>query len=412
MCRSPPQFSGPRYGAVVLTDSNGVVATAYLEGTGSGPQLNFLPAVQSNLGSGLNGPIGVAVDGAGDIFLTDRTRIVEETYSGGSYTQSVIPTTGLKLAEGIAIDSAGNLYVADIEGKDVLELVASGGSYTQRTIVSNLDGPTGVAVDSSGNAYIADFYAGRVLKEAPSQDGFTESVIGSGFADGSLFAIAVDDPGNLYLVGENGGINVETLASGHYIQSFLKAGVSGPAAGIAVDRNGNIYVSDLNDNRILRVGFTSQGATQTAIWANVMGTRGLAFDGAGNLYVASTPNKPPNAVVKLDSADAPALNFGEVPYGTPTSAAQKTITLENIGNAALQFPALESTANPALTGEFLLSTGSPAGCSVVASGSGSPGTLAAGAGCQFAVSFNASAIEPESGSLVFIDNNLNTSGPA
>jgi sugar lactone lactonase YvrE len=405
-----PRFSGPRYGAVVLNDANGVVATGYLEGIGSGPQLNFLPAVQSNLGTGLNGPIGVAVDGAGDVFLTDRTRIVEEIYSGSSYTQSVISTTGLKVAEGIAIDSAGNLYVADAEGRDVLKLTPSGGSYTQQAVVSNLVEPTGVAVDSSGNVYITDYEAGRLLKETPTPNGYSESIIGSGFGDLSVFGVAVDDAGNLYLAGE-GVLYIETLTAGQYIQSFVKAPVS-QASGIAVDRNGDLYISELNNNQVVQLSFTTQGRFQEKVWGSVKSPRGLAFDGAGNLYVASAPNGPPYAVVKLDSADAPAVNFGKVPYGNTGSATLKTITLENIGNAALQFPALESTANPALAGEFLLGPGSVSGCAVVASGSATPGTLAAGFDCELLVRFDVSTLGPQSGSIVFTDSNLNASGPA
>jgi sugar lactone lactonase YvrE len=406
-----PRFAAMRYGAVVLSDASGVVTTAYLEGSGTGPQLNFLPAVESAIGKDLSSPIGTAVDGAGNVYITDRTRILKETFSGGSYTQSEV-ATDLQLAECIAIDGAGNLYVADIYARDVLKLIPSGSGYVQQKIASGLQGPTGVAVDSGGNVYVVDYYAGRLLKETPGPNGYTQSLIGSQFSGNSIFDVAVDDSGNLFLCGDQGGIVIETLTSGHYIESFTKGGVPGVTTGIALDRNGNIYLSDFNDNRIVRVSFTSEGSLQTAVWANVASPRGLAFDGSGNLYAVSSPNGP-GTTLKLNSADGPAFNFGDVTYGTPAKNTQQTFALENIGNEPLQFPASSSAGNPALSDGFKLSTLGQLGCQL--SESESEATLkpiAPGASCSLGVSFDASQIGPVSGTLVFTDNNLNAAGPA
>lgn len=90
-----PQFAGSRYGAVVLKDASGnVIGNTYLQGTGSGPQTAFLPGTESTVPtSTLNFPEGVAVDAAGSLYIADANndRILKETLVGGVYVESVVP---------------------------------------------------------------------------------------------------------------------------------------------------------------------------------------------------------------------------------------------------------------------------------------------------------------------------------
>jgi sugar lactone lactonase YvrE len=376
-----------------------------------GPQLNFLPPAQSVIGSSqINGPTGVAVDGAGNLYVSDQTRILKETLSSGSYTQSVIPTTGLEVAEDIAIDGAGNLYVADYGG-EVLKLAPSNGSYIQQTVASGLGHATGVAVDGAGNVYVDDSFSGRLLKETPTASGYTQATIGEfpgyGVPDATS-KVAVDGNGNLFVIGVE-SIYIETVTSGGYIQSFLKAPV-GPSSGIALDRAGNVYLSAFENNRVVKLSFDGE-LVRSAVVAGVNEPEGLAFDGAGNLYVATFSSVPPNAIVKLGFAQTPALNFGNVPYGTVASTTQQTLTLENIGNQPLQLPILQSGDNPALNGDFVLGTTASSGCPIIAASASSPGILANGDSCGYTLTFAPTQLGPARGSVVLTDNNLNAAGP-
>ena len=97
--------------------------------------------------TGLTTPSGVAVDTAGDLYVTDwhNNRVVK--LAAGSSTQTVLPFTGLNSPSGVAVDAAGNLYVADYGNNRVLKLAA--GSATQDVLpFTGLNSPSGVAVDS------------------------------------------------------------------------------------------------------------------------------------------------------------------------------------------------------------------------------------------------------------------------
>jgi serine/threonine protein kinase, bacterial len=106
--------------------------------------------------TGLNWPAGVAVDVAGNLYLTQASqtgRVLK--LPAGSVTQIVLPFTGLSVATGVAVDSAGNLYVTEEGGGRVLKLPAS--SATQEVLpFTDLESSHGVAVDAAGNLYVTD----------------------------------------------------------------------------------------------------------------------------------------------------------------------------------------------------------------------------------------------------------------
>ena len=102
----------------------------------------------------------MAVDSAGNVYVADHgnSRVVK--LAAG--TQTVLPFTGLTGPNGVAVDSAGNVYVADLSQR-VLKLAA--GSNTQTVLpFTGLNTPAGVAVDHAGNVYVSDFKNNQVVK--------------------------------------------------------------------------------------------------------------------------------------------------------------------------------------------------------------------------------------------------------
>jgi hypothetical protein len=118
-----PKFAGTRYGAAKLLDGSGnVIVTGYVQGTGVGPQVTFLPGTQSVIAdNGSDGSftpvgVGVAVDGSGNVYISDSAQVLKETLTVDGYIQSVVAsaaTNGPVTPEGIAVDGSGNVYITD-----------------------------------------------------------------------------------------------------------------------------------------------------------------------------------------------------------------------------------------------------------------------------------------------------------
>jgi len=331
-----------------------------VDGTGSAARFSY--------------PAGLAVDGAGTLFVADNQTIRRVTPAGvvttfaGQYGQSgSVDGTGsaarFKGVMGIVADAAGTLYVTDIDwtGSRLRRVTAAGVVTTLAGADSGyVDGPasaarlwgsTGLAVDSFGGLYIADTWnhairhvgldlsfsttAGHAGRSG-SADGTGDAALfglkmggswwssddiwyeGPGEGPGAGGGIAVDDVGNVYVAdNQNSTIRritpagaVTTLA-GLPGQSWVsKDGVGSAAwfanlAGLAVDRLGNVYVADWVPayggavRKITPAGSVTtlagvadqQGSTDgTGSLARFFAPRGIAVDRDGNLYVADTHN--------------------------------------------------------------------------------------------------------------------------
>jgi sugar lactone lactonase YvrE len=390
-----PQYPGTRHGAVLLEDGSGnVLATAYIYGTGTGPQVAFNPGTQSTVASGLMNPDGVALDGSGNVYIADdnNNRVLKETLSAGTYTQSVL--VSVSNPAGIAVDGNGDVYIADVGDSLVLKETPSGGSYAQTTVGSGLLSASGVAVDGSGNIYIADSGNHRVLLETLSGGTYTQTSIGSGFSNPA--SVAVDGSGNVYVADSaNNQIVEETLAGSSYTQAPLFTGLNG-LLGVAVDGVGNVYIAD-TAGEILKETLSGASYTQSTLTTGLSLPQALVVDGRGNVFIADSNH---NQVLEENFASPPSLSFASTTVGSTSSDSPKAVTVENIGNAALLFTSSGLVA-PADFSQ-VTGSGSPADC--VDSGS-----VAAGAGCDLSIRFapTTSAILLESFTLA--DNALNAS---
>jgi sugar lactone lactonase YvrE len=245
---------------------------------------------------------------------------------------------GARFAEpgGIAADSAGNLYVADGQNHTIRKITSQGVVTTLAGLAGErgaLDGPgalarfndpSAVAVDPAGNIYVADTGNMTIRKITPA--GVVTTLAGlagtigatNGTSAGSRFnvpqGIALDGAGNCY-VGDTGNSTIRKITPAGVVSTLAgSAGQSGSAdgagstarfngpTGLAVDGAGTVYVADLINATIRKItpagmvttlagvagslGFADgMGASARFSWPN-----GLAFDGAGNLYVADSHN--------------------------------------------------------------------------------------------------------------------------
>ena len=113
------------------------------------------------------------MDGAGNVYVADSCPTVEVCrvrnrqvlkLAAGSNTQTVLPFTGLNRPDGVAVDTAGNVYVLD--GKNRVVKLAGGSNVQTVLPFTGLDGPDGMTVDTAGNVYVTDWANAQVVKLA------------------------------------------------------------------------------------------------------------------------------------------------------------------------------------------------------------------------------------------------------
>lgn len=316
-------------------DSKGVISN--FAGTGTAGSSGDGSAAAS---AQLSGPQGLAVDTAGNLYIADTQNHRVRKVTGG--TMSTVAGSGtagfagdgaaagsaqLNLPFGVAVDSAGNLYIAEFGNNRVRKVTAGG---TINTLAGNgvfgysgdggqatgamLNGPQGIAVDASGNVYIADTANNRVRQVAPN--GVITTVAGTGIAGfsdsgsavsaqvGNPVAVAVDSTGNLFIA--DGSSRVRKVFVSGLIQSIAGNGtkgytgdggiatsatLSGPSA-LAVNSAGNVWVADTLNNAVRLLQFVSGGTMVNAV-----------TNGASNL---SGPVAPGEVIVIYGSGLGPA----------------------------------------------------------------------------------------------------------
>jgi serine/threonine-protein kinase len=229
-------------------------------------------------------PGGVALDKAGDVYVTSEGmygRVVE--LAPGSSNPTVLPFSGLYQPQGLTVDGAGTVYVADFNNR-VVKLAA--GSNTQTVLpFTGLNYPEGVAVDGQGSVYVADRGNNRVLKLAAGSNAQTVlQFTGLKNPDG----VAVDPAGNVYVTDTDNN-RVLMLAAGASAQTVLPFGSVPVPWGIAVDNAGDVLVTEHDANQVLKLAAGSN--TPTVLPLTGLNTPlGVAVDNAGTVYVADRGN--------------------------------------------------------------------------------------------------------------------------
>jgi len=272
-------------------------------------------------------PSDVVFDTAGNVYIAEwaNSRIREISASTGDintvagdgtpgYSGDGGPATSAELYNpgGIAMDSSGNIYIADTNNYRIRKVTASTGIIT--TVAGNgtygysgdggpatsaeLAYPEKVALDGSGNIYIADSYNERIRKVTAST-GVITTVAGNGTAGYS---------------GDGGPATSAELSS---------------PAGVALDSSGNIYIADLSNSRIRKVtvstgvittvagngtaGYSGDGGPATS--AEIFFPFSVATDSGGNFYIADFDNCRIRLVTVASGTISTAAGDGTCGYG-------------------------------------------------------------------------------------------------
>jgi prepilin-type N-terminal cleavage/methylation domain-containing protein len=215
--------------------------------------------------------------------------------------------------QGIALDSGGNIFVADYNTERVRKVTPAGvvTTFAGSDLYGQVDGqgssaqfltPADVAVDASNNVYVADYSGDRVRKITP--DGMVTTLAGSsqGFQNGTgtaakfsmLSSVTVDPSGNVY-VADSGNDVIRKITPAGVVTTFAGSGAYGNANGtgtaaqfawpnaVAADASGNVFVTDRDNNQVRKI--SPSGNVTTFAGSGVAGTA----DGTGTAAQFSTP---------------------------------------------------------------------------------------------------------------------------
>jgi len=229
------------------------------------------------LGSGLGGPVAVALDASGNVYATDILGgAVIKVHRDGTAADTL--ANGLLGAFGVAVDATGAIYFTEIGTLSLKKIPAGGGTPT--VISTDFVEPMGVAVDANNNVYVTDFADDKIKVFANGGLG-AETTISTNYDQ--PFGVAVDKTGNVYYASQNKNRIRKIPVDGS--PQVTVAGLNALApTGVAVDDAGNIYESGLLDGKIKMKPADSSAVVCLPIFFG--GTTGLAADAVGNLYIA------------------------------------------------------------------------------------------------------------------------------
>jgi hypothetical protein len=274
---------------------------------------------------------GLAVDSAGNLYIADeRANTIRKVTPDGVISTAVGSSAGLRNPSDVAVDPTGNLYIADFNNSRILKVTTAG---AVSTIAADIHYPIVVAVDPAGNVYYGDTMGwdyGSLVIHKVSPDG---SVTGFCSTGEDPTGLAFDSAGNLYVAESSGVLKVDSQGRKTYMPT-------GGALDVAVDSAGNLFVADWAQIRMITPagmvstvagtgmeGFSGDGGPATS--AQLSGPTSVAVDGEGNLLIGDSGNR---RIRKVTWAAGSEILFPHVAVGGGYST---TFTLTNTGDSAI-----------------------------------------------------------------------------
>ena len=246
--------------------------------------------VVSLVSTGVNRPVGVAVDAAGNVYIADTNNNAIEEWNPATQQLTTLVSSGLNTPCGVAVDAVGNVYIADTYNNAIEEWNVS--THQVTTLVSSgLNQPSGVAVDAAGNVYIADT-GNSAIKEWTASTQQVTTLVTSGLSHPE--GVAVDAAGNVYIADSGNSAIEEWNASTQQVTTLVSSGLNYPR-GVAVGAAGNVYIADTNNAAIKEWSPSTQQVT-TLVSSGLSYLRGVAADAVGNVYFA---DQGANAIKEL-----------------------------------------------------------------------------------------------------------------
>ena len=260
-----------------------------------------MPGVDDGIGrqARLSGPQGLAIDNAGTLYVADgRAGTIRKITTGGAVTTLGGTRGSFTAPIGVAVDATGNCYVTD--GAKALWKVAPSGDVKKVSGGSSKLGfIPGVAAGLAGNVYVADHNACTIRKVTSA--GEMTVLAGSAGQEGTVdgtgtsarftrpLAVAADSIGNVFVAAGN---KIRKVTPTGMVTTMASHARFGRLDGIAVDASGNVYAADREKHVVWKVSpesrVTQLGGSELVMGGSGWLVTGLAVDRAGNVYVADS----------------------------------------------------------------------------------------------------------------------------
>ena len=379
-------------GSVTLS----VPAQAVMVSTFAGSTSGFADGQRT--ASKFNGPNGIAIDAAGNVFVADysnhRIRKIDptglvSTIAGSTqgYAEGQGAAAQFNYPAGIAVDAAGNVYVADYLNNRIRKIDPTGlvstlagstpGNANGQGAAAQFTNPNGVALDAAGNVYVADQNNHSIRKITPT--GLVSTIAGStqGYAEGQgaaaqfnlPFNVALDTAGNIYVadalnyrirkIDPTGMVSTLAGSSDGYAEGQGAAAKFNYPADLVVDPAGNIYVTDPYNNRIRKIDPTGMVSTYTGTSAGYTDGQlttakfrsplGIELDARGNFYVTDRGNEKIRTITQPVAITGYLWSNGATTADlvATTSGSYTVQTIANGCTSAASAPIVVTVATPA-----------------------------------------------------------------
>jgi streptogramin lyase len=239
--------------------------------------VNFL---QTLVSSGLKNPQGIALDSVGNVYIADTSSNTVKKWTAATKALSTPVPSGLNTPAGVSVDAKGNIYIADSKNNAIKVWNVTNQQVTSLGI-GTLNLPIGIAVDSQGNVYLSDSGHNAIKEWVAATKVVTTLVSGLNGPRG----VAVDPQGNVYFADTNNNQVKEWIAATKAVVTLV-SGLNSPR-GVALDSQNNLYIADANNNAIKQWNPTSLQVVTLPV-TGLKGPGGVAVDSAANVYIGDT----------------------------------------------------------------------------------------------------------------------------
>lgn len=304
-------------------------------------------------GSGIAAPAGLAVDAAGNVWIANAggTGVTGLANNGRVLTGAAGETAGGTIfgAQAVAVDRSGNVWVADTLLSTVIKLAVADGSVTGNTTYSTgLNIPAALAIDAQNRPWITNFGDGTVTVLDPANGA---PLLGSPFnPNGTLQApagVALDAAGNAWVADNVGGFVAEFSPTGSLLSgNGFSDGATVAPLGVAVSASG-VYVADSGSTAVSVLGLNGQPSASSPLLASSLEmATGVVLDGSGRVWVTNGSANGALARVNTDGTVSTAIGSLATPQGIAVDSSGNVWTANSGDNTVTKFIGL---ASPAVT---------------------------------------------------------------